>query len=248
MQFFYFLLSLMLSIMPAGFASQNVMHAAAVANTTLVPAQYQQVIYTGALASLFSINDGVSSADSLHIQFLLGAQAQLAEMYSFPEDDMKADAYRHFFWSLRAVQQTSANAARIQTINYELAGIIARDVMHFTQQRYNDLRSDGLSSLLAQQQAQREGGAYALGRRAVILAESEDFARFQQHFRNPDIMDLWNNQIGIQAAQNHHRFVRTHRLFAQQWDNGRMIMDECDEEVTLERRQTVWENTNWWQP
>jgi len=85
-----------------------------------------------------------------------------------------------------------------------------------------------------------------MNRRTIIINESEaSLANFNRHFSNSEIMDFWNNNRGRIEGRG---TVAIRTAFNRNWDNGQLIRNETNAEVTANRRQVLRSVRAVWRP
>jgi len=202
-------------------------------------------------ACLFSLDDGLTIPQVIQIQAAYAAQAQIVArgVYTVLLDDYwKQDACAHYLWGQYTTRGIGQKASRIHLSNYELAVLLARPLVDFLEESYAALRAQGQTQNDARLNAMAECAAYALNRRVILLEEVSDFEVWNRQFSNSEVMDLWNDNAGTQAALTNGMKPVPFRQFLAAWDNGELIKDETDEAVTAEKRLFIFENTNLWNP
>jgi len=193
----------------------------------------------------FSVNDGLGVA-AIAALLINGRTARTASYNNFPNDYWKKDAYRHYLWNYLAVNDlnigatsnTRVNRTRIYTTNYELVTNILR----------RNSRLDFTDNPTALQRAT------ALNLRSFIF--NRTYASWHGNFNvyfcdrhddgYNDLMDLWNNEIGRQDGVAHFAWEHLARFNAR-WNANQLIKNDTVAEVTVSRRNHIW-NNEWYRP
>ena len=219
---------------------------------SLLGEEIQKLAVYYMVACLFSVNDGLSPLDAIRMQFITAGEAQIISrgIYTVIIDDYwKHDAAAHFMWGFSSTQRLSAEKARIHLINYELAGLLKAAAERFINERYNELLKEGQSEAKARDAAITEGGAYALNRREILLNEAgESFEAWNKCFGKSEVMDFWNDNKGQKAALAKGPLANSYLTFLEEWDAGSLTMGETEDQITMEKRQYIFENTSMWNP
>lgn len=134
------------------------------------------------LANIFNDADGLTSAMITQVSSI-GNSAALTAFNHFPIDTQRQDAARHFIWAWLLATNMDAFTATIATNNQEWASAVRN--RHGTGSAFN---------------------AVQLSRRQAL--SNEAFARFGDYgglpgfndvFGRDEVMDFWNNRVGIQS-------------------------------------------------
>jgi len=218
---------------------------------TLLDDFWQSLAVAYTHACFLSVNDGLSAAEALRIQFGVAGRSTVISMilYDLEQEPMKYDANQHFTWGYNSTKLVSLEKSRIHLNNYEIAVFFKRPVVEFMQERYVDFLAEGQGEWEARWNAWVEGGAYGLNCREILLEECGDYEGFNKHYSDDEIMDLWNNEKGRQA------YLDTGLLggiafqqFRKAWDGGELIKNYEPGTVTAQQRQYIFENTHLWNP
>ena len=218
---------------------------------TLLEENEQALMVAYSYACLYSVNDGLSVGEVVRIQFPIAAGVQVVGrgIYTVLLDEYwKHDANVHYLWAFKTARRIGAEASRIHLINYEIAVFFVRPVIRFADERYKEFLQQGQGEWEARWNAWVEGGAYGLNRREIMLEEAGDFDVWNQYFSNSEVMDLWNDRMGQLAAANAGLLENGFMLFLDDWDSGRLVMNETDEEASMERRRIIFEDKSMWDP
>jgi hypothetical protein len=194
-----------------------------------------------AYARHFSAHDGVSATIRTAIE-AIGVEALAVAKLLFPNDPSKEDAYRHYVWNFNSVrsytvgitQNGRLNSTRIYTTNYELAANIIRRAPHLNV----DNPTDHQLALALVIRANFFNRPYTEWRGL--------FSGTGSNSGNEDLMDLWNNERGREDGYN--KLVSSPlTAFNNRWDNGTLIRNYLDSEVTEGRRIMIW-TLRWYEP
>lgn len=200
------------------------------------------------LVAVLNSSDGMSVgniATALSTAALALNEAQ--QLYTDTPTEMKRDAFRHMTWNFRLAKAIGEGWARVATSNHEWATVIQSAVNAHYNERFIFYANQywWLDALTIRAMAQASADAFAITYRdGLIQSAKNSLTFFNNIFSNANIMDFWNNRVGRRYASSNPN-SSTNDVFTMAWNNGELIKNETNSQVTSSRRSTL-HSTNWW--
>ena len=163
-----------------------------------------------------------------------GAMASFSALVNFPNDHWRQDAFRHYAWNFSSagsieVGITAAgrmNSTRIFTTNREWVVMF----FHFNPRYRVTNPSDEQIAIGINWRNRHLNFDFGLWNTRFLEAGS---------IGRETLMDLWNNEMGRQDASLHGAVLTR---FNARWNNNTLIRSDSAADVTLARRQQIFNN------
>ncbi len=203
------------------------------------------------------LHDGLSAADIslIGIHHARIARDDAKKLYKDEGQtvEMKRDAFRHMTWNFTSSRDVGEGKTRIATINHEWYVVIQNAVNQYEKDRFNyylaayqsELAWGTVTTTDLLNMAIADADVYAIAHRDALIQKCKgSLAMFNATFSNANIMDLWNNKIGIDYAKSNPT-ASTNTVFTLAWNRGELIKHEGAAAVTASKRSIVY-RSNWW--
>lgn len=193
------------------------------------------------IEGILDLDEGLSDSEIFAVGFTYANEARSAALDAYPDDDMLADAYRHFAWNYISTLHIGQYKTRTATINHEWGILMIDPITDYFTDQYNDYVDDNDPDAAAKAFSDAILYITNFKYQAVTLCQSS-FSFFSGFFEEANIMDLHNNCYGRAYAVNNpdDGYDDSFELAK---SRDELILDEDD--VGSSQYQYVWQN-NWY--